>query len=344
MEAEAMDSDSTQRLLDALLEQLPLGVTLASREGEIVYINRSAEDIRNVKRDDLLGRNVLNYYQESQDGQRISRGNAHRAMKTMVENPDTVYRRMVDDKENGKYYVNTYKGVTDNQQNVIGMVMLTEDITEKRRMEMERATSYRMMQETSDNLKQRYHQLLVMSLESIAKLLEKRDPYTSDHSGKVCEYALKMYEHRYGIGVDYETLKIAATLHDIGKVGIPDEILKKAGALTKEEFEIIKLHSVIAEDILKPLDAGSNLSDVVRHHHEHFDGSGYPDGLKGEEIPTLSRIISIADAFDAMRSDRSYRKAMPYERSIQEIINYMGRQFDPEWTEVFLDLAKTGSL
>lgn len=325
-------------VINAMLEQLPLGVILSDTEGEIVYINHTAEKIRNVSRAKLLGRNIIDCHKKQ------SQENVKRAMNRIAESPQISYRRMVEDKKNEKHYINTYAGVSDENEKGVGIVVYTEDVTEKRKVELERATAYRMLQESGDNLKKRYHELLVASLESIMKLLEKRDVYTRYHSEKVCEYSLRMYEFRYGVGVDYDTLKIAASLHDIGKVGIPDEILRKPTRLTNDEYNVIKTHSVIAEEILRPLDTGSELSKIVRHHHEHFDGSGYPDGLRGNEIPELSRIIAIADAYDAMRSDRPYRKALSFENCIKEIVMHIGTQFDPEWSKVLLDLANTGSL
>lgn len=333
-----MDDQKMNQLRNALLEQLPAGVILTDDHGDIVMINSAAEKIRRIDREQLLGRNVLFCHRES------SRPNVERAIAHIFKKPETVYRRMVDDSKNSKYYINTYAGVQNDQHEAIGMVILTEDITDKRKSELERAEAYQMMQENADTLKNKYHQLLMASMESIALILEKRDPYTCNHSSNVCQYALKMYEHRYGVGNDYYTLRTAAMLHDIGKIGISDEILHKPGRLTPEEFRLIQCHSVIAEEVLRPLDAGSNLSQIVRHHHECYDGSGYPDGLKGTEIPDGSRIISIADAFDAMHTNRPYRQALPLERCLEEIKDYSGRQFDPEWTEVFLDLADTGSL
>ena len=333
-----MDKNHQQQLLDSLLEQLPIGVILTDEKGEMVFINRTAERIRKIRREDLIGSSILNCHQAK------SQPNVQRAVDNIMRKPDTVYRRMVEDANNGQFYINTYAGLVDEKNQPIGMAVLTEDVTEKRKLEIERAKTYQIMQETSESLRSKYHELLVASLETIAIILEKRDPYTRNHSRNVCEYALKMYEYRFGVGSEYNTLKSASTLHDIGKIGIPDQVLHKPGKLTPEEYETIKLHSLIAEEILKPLDAGSAISTVVRHHHEHFDGSGYPDKLHGERIPMLSRIIAIADAYDAMHSDRPYRPALPYERCVQEISQNAGKQFDPEWAGIFLELTNTGSI
>lgn len=333
-----MAENFMQSLTDALLEQLPTGIILTDSNGDIVYINKSAEKIRNIRKDALIGHNVLDCHKEQ------SRQNVRRAIENILSKPDTVYKRMIEDSRNQRYYINTYAGLKDGQNHAIGLTVLTEDITEKRKLEMERSSNYRMMEEQSYNLSLKYHDLIVTSLETITKILEKRDEYTCNHSRNVCRYALKMYEQRYGVGNEYNMLKTAATLHDIGKIGIPDAILYKPDRLAPEEFDVIKKHSIIAEEILKPLDFGSSISLVIRHHHEHLDGSGYPDGLIGDAIPQASRIIAIADAFDAMHSDRPYRKALSYETCLREISDHKGRQFDSEWADVFLELAQTGSL
>ena len=333
-----MDEIDLRSLTDALLEQLPIGIILTDPEGKMVFINQTAEQVRHVHRDKLLGRNVLDCHNAK------SQPNVMRAIDNIRAQPQTRYKRMVDDARNERYYINTYAGLSDQAGTSIGMAVLTEDVTEKRKLEMERATSYQMMEETTHSLRQKYHELLLTSLETIAKLLEARDQYTCDHSRNVCDYALKMYEFRNGVGNEYYAIKTAATLHDIGKVGIPDAILHKSGRLTDEEYKQIMRHSMIGESILRPLDVGSSISHIVRHHHERYDGKGYPDGLKGEAIPQASRIIAIADAYDAMSSSRPYRKALPVNTCLTEIDANAGTQFDPEWAQVFLELAKTGSL
>ena len=332
-----MDEEQVKRLTDLLLEQLPLGVILADRNGDMVYINKTAEKIRHIQRENLLGKNVLQCHQEQ------SQPNVAKALTHIFLKPETVYRRMVDDSANGKYYINTYASVADENNQSVGMAVLTEDVTEKRKLELQRASTYQMLEETTNSIRLKYHDLLVTAMESIAKLLEMRDSYTLNHSVNVCRYAQKMYEFRFGIDQGYQTVRTASSLHDIGKVGVPDDILHKPGKLTAEEYTIIRRHPVIAETILKPLDSGSELSNIVRHHHERYDGLGYPDGLAGKDIPIASRLIALADAYDAMHSDRPYRKGLPDEKCVDEIIACNGTQFDPEWVEVFLELVKTGS-
>jgi putative nucleotidyltransferase with HDIG domain len=177
-------------------------------------------------------------------------------------------------------------------------------------------------------------------LEGIVKgviaTLELKDPYTRGHSERVAKYAL-MFANEIGkfSKEEQKSFYYACLLHDIGKVNIPDQILMKPGKLTNEEFEIIKTHPVVGAEAVKSVEGIKNSIYVIRSHHERWDGKGYPDQLKGEEIPLLARVSAIADAFDAMTSSRSYRDAMPFEEAYNRIIKGQGSQFDPLLVEKF---------
>ncbi|MFA6451122.1 MAG: HD domain-containing phosphohydrolase, partial [bacterium] len=125
-------------------------------------------------------------------------------------------------------------------------------------------------------------------------------------------------------------------LHDIGKIGISEAIISKEGKLTVEEYEIIKTHPLVGETIIEPVPFLQDAKPIIRHHHERYDGYGYPDVLKGDDIPLLSRIIHIADAYDAMTSDRPYRRALTHDLAVQEIRKHSGSQFDPNVVDSFL--------
>jgi HD-GYP domain-containing protein (c-di-GMP phosphodiesterase class II) len=170
----------------------------------------------------------------------------------------------------------------------------------------------------------------------MAKILDARDPHTSQHSTRVTNFSLALANIIKLSDDEKDVLYIAASLHDIGKVGIPDSILLKKDKLTDEEFKIIKKHPDIGADILKPLPPMSRETDVIRYHHERYDGKGYPAGIGGEEIPLLSRIITLADSYDAMTSDRPYRNRLPIDKAIEEIIRCIGSQFDPELANMFI--------
>ncbi len=157
----------------------------------------------------------------------------------------------------------------------------------------------------------------VKLLEKISMIMEEKDPYTKNHSKNVALISLALAD-RLGLGdKEKKLLEEAALLHDIGKIGVSDEILNKKGKLTPQEFDIVKKHTEIAYNIFSDINGAELLAKIIRHHHERMDGSGYPDGLKGEEIPLLSRIIAVADVFDALTSDRPYRPAMSYDEAIK---------------------------
>lgn len=182
---------------------------------------------------------------------------------------------------------------------------------------------------------------LLQVIESLAMALDERDQYTHGHARRVTCLSLILQEAIDAPTSSTEILRLSAILHDIGKVGIPDSILLKPGRLSDEEFAQIKKHPEQGCHILQPMGLDGKIHDVIkniRHHHERYDGQGYPDGLAGEEIPLLSRIIAIADSFDAMTSDRPYRQGMSLPQALSEIKNGIGTQFDPKLCEVFLKL------
>jgi len=180
--------------------------------------------------------------------------------------------------------------------------------------------------------------LSYQAMETLAHTIDAKDNYTSGHSTRVAKYAREIARR---MGMDEKTqntLYFMGLLHDIGKIGIKDEIINKPGSLTDEEFYTIKRHSTIGYDILRDMSEISDIEKGARWHHERYDGKGYPDGLKGEEIPEYARIICVADAYDAMTSKRSYRDSMPQAKVREEIMKGRGSQFDPRIADVFLTI------
>ena len=178
---------------------------------------------------------------------------------------------------------------------------------------------------------------------ALAKALEARDDNTSSHSLNVTKYSMLLGEH---LGLDSEDLRAlsqGALLHDLGKIGIPDNILKKPGNLDDSEFEIIKKHPMLTSDILDSLETSDHFVAIARSHHERWDGTGYPDGLNGENIPLLARIVAIADAWDAMTSNRVYRDAMSENIALDifEREKHSG-QWDPYLADKFIKLMRQG--
>ena len=179
---------------------------------------------------------------------------------------------------------------------------------------------------------------------SIAKAVEARDKRTGRHSLRVAVYSMLIAAELGFDGEEIENMRQIGLLHDIGKIGVPDSILNKPSKLTEEEYNIMKNHVDIGGEILKDFTHIKNVADGARYHHERYDGTGYNRGLKGEEIPLTARIIGIADAFDAMTSNRVYRPAMPMEKVIEELKKGRGTQFDPALVDILLDLVNTGRI
>jgi len=184
-------------------------------------------------------------------------------------------------------------------------------------------------------LQQVIYQGIIETLRVLVNVVEAKDVYTRFHSQRVAQYATSVAEIMGLPQEDKDVLKIAALLHDIGKLVIPDNILLKPEKLTPEEFEIIKYHPLVGDEILAPLRFFQKERIIIKHHHEKWDGSGYPDGLFGESIPLLSRVMTVADSFDAMTSDRVYRKAMSFDNAWKEIKNLANIKYDPEVVKAF---------
>ena len=175
-------------------------------------------------------------------------------------------------------------------------------------------------------------------VQTLASAIDAKDTYTNGHSGRVAEYSREIAK-RYGYDEDrQEEIYMIGLLHDVGKIGVPDAVINKPGKLTDEEFEKIKSHPVMGAKILKNIAERPKLVTGARWHHERYDGRGYPDGLKGEDIPEEARIIAVADAYDAMTSNRSYRSLIPQETVRSEIEKGKGTQFDPKFADIMLGM------
>ena len=189
-----------------------------------------------------------------------------------------------------------------------------------------------------------YQELALESIFAIVNIIEAKDTITEGHSVRVAGYSMALAR-----AMGYEESKVdevyqTGLLHDVGKIGIPDLILKKEGKLTTEEYGEIKEHTSIGGHILAAIETMGYLADGAKYHHEKYDGTGYPKGLKGEEIPEIGRIIAVADVFDALVSKRHYKEPMDVETAKQELLRGSGTQFDPNIVQVFLKLLDDGTI
>ena len=188
----------------------------------------------------------------------------------------------------------------------------------------------------AEERRQKIERMSDQIMEALAGTIDAKDTYTNGHSVRVAEYSREMMRRMGGTEQEQEDVYRIGLLHDIGKIGIPDVIISKASGLTEEEYGLIKSHPVIGADILKNISEIPEIDVGARWHHEKYDGTGYPDGLKGKEIPMMARLIGVADAYDAMASKRSYRDVLPQETVRREIEEGRGTQFDPEFADIML--------
>src|SRR5579871_5586179 len=186
--------------------------------------------------------------------------------------------------------------------------------------------------------------LFMGSIQMLAGAVDEKDPYTRGHSDRVTRYSMLIAKEMNLPPSFMETLQISAQLHDVGKIGIEDHILKKPGALTEEEFEVMKTHTTKGANILRPVTQLAEMLPGIELHHEALDGRGYPYGLKGDQIPLLARVIAVADTFDALTTNRPYQQAHTPEQALQIIKNIAGKRLDPAAVAALLAVYERGEI
>ncbi|MCX8118641.1 MAG: GAF domain-containing protein [Desulfobacterota bacterium] len=193
-------------------------------------------------------------------------------------------------------------------------------------------------------LYQELEEMFFETAESLADAIEKRDPYTGGHTKRVTQYSLAIARQLRWKPEEMKWLKISAALHDIGKIGIDDQILRKPDRLAPEEYQAIKRHAALGAEIIDHIKQLKRIVPGIRHHHEQLDGKGYPEGLRGAEIPEVAKIIAVADTYDAMTTDRPYRKGMSKEVAFRELKRCSGTQFDEAVVQAFIKAYEAGEV
>lgn len=221
---------------------------------------------------------------------------------------------------------------------IVSMILfiVRKNELEKNQIELEQRVNEQTMELSSQQKK--IKNILTQTVIALSEAVDAKDRYTSGHSKRVAEYALMLAERMGKSKEEQEEIYRAGLLHDVGKIRIPSEIINKVGKLTDEEFNIIKIHPVTGYHILRGISEDNMIAIAAKYHHERYDGMGYPNGLVGEKIPEIARILAVADAYDAMASNRSYRDALPQEVVRSEIEKGMGTQFDPKIAQIMLDM------
>ena len=198
-----------------------------------------------------------------------------------------------------------------------------------RNMEQKYVLKYNVLRHKSE--------ILMKAIKALIAAMEAKDKSTSGHSSRVVNYTMMLASGLDLTEDERFILQLSAALHDIGKIGISDNILNKNSTLHKTEYDLVKAHPIIGSEIVGRIDDLAQVADVIRHHHERFDGSGYPEGLKGDEIPLFSRIIAIADTYEALISDRIYRRRLDKEKALKILKRNVGTQFDPALVDLFIE-------
>lgn len=208
---------------------------------------------------------------------------------------------------------------------------------------IENAKNHHKLKSIMESERKNYFQTIF----ALARTVDEKDAYTRGHLDEVAKYGMEVAKElskSARLKIDIEDLKTALLLHDIGKIGVPDALLNKPGKLTPDEWSVMKQHPEIGARIIEPISKLKRVGNIVRHHQEKYDGSGYPDGLKSQEIPFESRIIAVVDAFHAMTSNRPYRNALSEKVALKELEIYRGKQFDPVVVDAFMRAWKKGKI
>jgi len=311
--------------LQMILDSVPAIIFYKDTEGRIIRVNKALADSLKMPVKDIISKTTEELFPKEQaenmrkdDQEVMIYGKAKRDIIQPYTTPDGV-RWLITDKI-------PYK---DKEGKVTGVVGLAKDITVQRKKEQELKQTYQKLQKTMDT-----------TIQTMSKIIESKDPYTAGHQQRVSQLATAIAKELNLSPDKIKGIRITSLIHDIGKIGLPTEILSKPTTLTDIEFSLIKGHSQIGYDILKSIDFSYPIAQIVLQHHERLDGSGYPNNLKGDEIILEARIIGVADVVEAMSSFRPYRPALGIDVALEEISQNKGILYDPEVVDACLRLFK----
>ena len=318
---------ANQQNLLALVEASPLGIIAFDLDGKVLLWNRAAEEILGWCEQEVLG---LPIWVLAGDN-----GEEYEALRRRTLRREVFHSLPMDaTRKGGRRIVVSYSTapVIDNENNVVSTMAVIYDISEKMKLEADLKES---LEKTSRILDETVH--------SLSSAVEKRDPYTAGHQQRVARLARALAEELGGDMADrLKGIWTAAILHDIGKLYVPAEILTRPGHLSEIEVELVKSHAEVGYQILKDVEFRWPVALIVRQHHERLDGSGYPAGLKGDEILFEARIVGVADVVESMSSHRPFRPAKGVDAALEEIRRGRGTAYDPSVVDACLTLFKNG--
>ena len=311
--------------LQMIMDSVPAIITYKDTESKIIRANKTMANSLKMSVKDIVGKTTEELFPKEQaekmrkdDREVIVSGKPKRDIIQPYTTPDGI-RWLITDKI-------PYK---DKKGKVTGVIGLSKDITVQRKSEKKLEQSYQKLKKTMDS-----------TIDTMSNMIEAKDPYTSGHQHRVCQLAVRIAQEMKLPEDKIEGIRIVSLIHDIGKIGLPTEILSKPTKLSDIEFGLIKEHSQIGYNILKSIDFPYPVASIVLQHHERLDGSGYPQGLKSEDILQEAKIIGAADVVEAMSSHRPYRPALGIDKALEEISKNRGILYDPKAVDVCLKLFK----
>jgi PAS domain S-box-containing protein/putative nucleotidyltransferase with HDIG domain len=313
-------------------DSMPYGVLLLDRDFRIIRVNKYVSAIYGISITEVKGK--------AYDEIIYAHGSGEGSPALNLEAACLTAREYYDKKLNKHFicHVTPIPDETGVTQHFILSLADISDMKDKENKLIESKNAFFNMLKELDMSYKELKEIYDGMIHSFVNAIDAKSPWTKGHSERVTAYSVAIARELGIKEKDIDTLRMAALLHDVGKIGTYDVILDKPGELTDEEFALIRMHPVRGEEILKPIKQLRTLIPIVRHHHERLDGSGYPDGLKNDEIPLFSKIICVADSFDAMTDNRPYRVSPSRTFAISELTRCKGTQFDPEVVEAFLRL------
>ncbi len=317
-------------------DSMPYGVLLHDTEFRILRANNYISALAGMPVTDIIGKHFHEIMRDIKEP-------LEKYLSVKSEKNRETYSFEFYETKLNKYFMGYNTPIFDKKGSIKTYISSIIDITEikdkENKLIKSRNAFLNMLKETDFSYKE-LKELFKGLVEAFANTIDAKSSWTKGHSSRVAQYAIEIAKVMGFKNKDVDSLNIAGLLHDIGKIGTYDIILDKPDKLTSEEFEIVKKHPAHGEQILRPIKQLHHILPIIRHHHERIDGKGYPDGLKGVEIPSGARILHVADSFDSMTADRPYRPSPGKEYAISELKKYSGIQFDAQVVEAFLDIVE----
>jgi PAS domain S-box-containing protein/putative nucleotidyltransferase with HDIG domain len=318
-----------EQWLTTILKSISDAVIVTDQEGKITFMNPVAETLTAYAQDEAMGKNVFEIYRIIDDK---NLGTTDQLIQDRIKSEMFIQRanQLLVSKSNDIVPVDTVQtNLIDHKESISGSVVVIRDITKKLEAEAKTLESLEKLRMAMGGI-----------IQAMAYTVEKRDPYTAGHQRRVADLARAIATEMKLPDDQVDGIRLAGVVHDVGKIAIPSEILSKPGSLTELEYNLVKKHPEVGYDILKNIDFPWPIADIVFQHHERLDGSGYPQGIRGDQILLEAKILSVADVMEAMASHRPYRAALGIEKAMEELDGNKGALYDAAVVGICLDLFK----